>query len=52
VIPASTFESIARERVTNDRKVESIRRSFSLLIIGLVLVSAEGATLAISEAIG
>jgi hypothetical protein len=45
-------QSIARERTTNDGKVASIHRSFSLLLIGLVLVAGEGATLVIKDAIG
>ena len=46
------IEAIARERATNERKVRSIRRSFSLLLVGLVLVVAEGATLGIKEVLG
>ena len=44
-------QSIARERATNDRKIESIHRSFSLLLIGLALVAGEGTTLVINEAV-
>lgn len=35
-------ETIARGRATNERKVESIHRSFSLLLVGLALVASEG----------
>jgi hypothetical protein len=45
-------ETIARGRSTNERKVESIRRSFSLLLVGLLLVAGEGATLGINEVVG
>jgi hypothetical protein len=45
------IETIVRERATNKRKVDAIRRSFSLLLAGLVLVAAEGATLAIEQVI-
>jgi len=44
-------QSIAHERATNERKVATIHRSFILLFVGLVLVTVEGATLAVSEAI-
>ena len=46
------IETIARERATNQRKIRSIRWSFLLLTAGLVLVTTQGATLAISEVTG
>jgi len=45
-------EAIVRERATNKLKVAAIRRSFALLLAGLALVAAEGATLAIEEVLG
>lgn len=42
-------EAIARERETNDTKARWVRRSFLLLLVGLVLVAAEGATVALEE---
>lgn len=44
-------QTIARGRSANERRGESIRRSFSLLFIGLVLVAGQGATLAITEVV-
>jgi hypothetical protein len=44
-------QSIAHERATNERKIATIHRSFFLLFVGLVLVTVEGATLAVSEGI-
>lgn len=38
--------SIARERKTNDVKVDNVRLAFSSLLIGLGLIVAEAATLA------
>jgi hypothetical protein len=46
------IETIARGRSTNEQRANSIRRSFSLLLVGLVLVAGEGATLGMKEAIG
>jgi hypothetical protein len=46
------IETIARGRATNERKVESIQRSFLLLLLGLVLVAGEGATLGFKQVIG
>jgi hypothetical protein len=45
------IETIGRGRWTNERKSVSIRRSFSLLFLGLVLVAGQGATLAIMDVI-
>jgi hypothetical protein len=45
-------ETIVRERATNQRKVASIRWSFLSLVAGLLLVTAQGATLALHEVIG
>lgn len=42
-------EAIARERSTSDTKLAWLRWSFWLLLLGLVLVTAEGATLAFKE---
>ena len=39
-------EAVAREREANDRKAEWVRKSFLLLLAGLVLIAAEAATLA------
>lgn len=42
-------KAIARERRANGGKARAIRRSFSSLLVGLVLIGAEAATLAIRE---
>lgn len=42
-------EAIARERSTTDEKLNWLRWSFKLLLVGLALVTAEGATLAVEE---
>ena len=42
-------EAIARERSTTDEKLNWLRWSFKLLLFGLALVTAEGATLAVEE---
>lgn len=42
-------EAIARERSTSDKKLSSLRWSFRLLLLGLVVVAVEGATLALEE---
>ncbi len=42
-------EVIARERSASDGKLGWLRWSFALLLVGLALVTAEGATLALEE---
>lgn len=42
-------EAIVRERSASDEKLAWLRWSFKLLLIGLALVTAEGATLAFEE---
>lgn len=41
--------SVAQERRTNDGKVADVRRAFQLLLVGLVLITAEAITLAARE---
>lgn len=41
--------AIAIERRTNDGKVANVRRAFKLLLVGLVLICSEAATLAAME---
>jgi len=45
-------EAIANERETNDRKIGLIRWSFIQLLVGLVLIAAEGATLGFEDMLG
>jgi hypothetical protein len=42
-------EAVARERKGNHLKAETVRSSFALLLVGLVLIAAEAATLAVDE---
>jgi heme A synthase len=42
-------EAIARERLTSDGKLAWLRRSFVLLLIGLLFIAVEGGTLAFEE---
>ncbi len=42
-------EAIIRERAVSDDKLKWLRLSFVLLLVGLGLVAAEGATLAVEE---
>lgn len=42
-------EAIARERSTTNEKLRWLRWSFKLLLVGLAIVAAESATLAVEE---
>lgn len=42
----AVIRSVARERGTNDRKTRTVRRALLLLVVGLVVIALEAATLA------